>query len=97
LFSIARYKSKCNEYPTYKGAEVLSLRPVVACLNRILARGKHSWALGLKPIILAPWEAEIGRIIVQGQPGQKVYESPSQQKKPRGSATYLSSQLQEKV
>jgi hypothetical protein len=28
------------------------------------------------------WEAEIKRIVVQGQPGQKVNEIPSQQNKP---------------
>jgi hypothetical protein len=32
----------------------------------------------LQPIILATWEAEIGRIIVGGQPRQKVNETPSQ-------------------
>jgi hypothetical protein len=29
----------------------------------------------LTPIILASWEAEIGRITVQGQPGQIVQET----------------------
>jgi hypothetical protein len=28
------------------------------------------------PIILVTWEAEIGRITVQGQPGQIVHETP---------------------
>jgi hypothetical protein len=32
-------------------------------------------------IILATWEAEIGKTAVQGQPRQKVQETPSQQKK----------------
>jgi hypothetical protein len=27
------------------------------------------------PVILATWEAEIGRIVVQGQSGQKVVET----------------------
>jgi hypothetical protein len=31
-----------------------------------------------KPIILASWEAEIGRIMVQGQPEQKVCQTSSQ-------------------
>jgi hypothetical protein len=30
------------------------------------------------PIILAMWEGEIGKITVQGQPRQKVQETPSQ-------------------
>jgi hypothetical protein len=34
----------------------------------------HPW---LTPIILATWEAEIRRMKVQGQPRQKVLETPS--------------------
>jgi hypothetical protein len=30
------------------------------------------------PVILAIWEAEIGRIMIQGQSGQKVWETPTQ-------------------
>jgi hypothetical protein len=33
------------------------------------------------PVILATWEAEIGRITVPGQPKQNVYKTLSQQKK----------------
>jgi hypothetical protein len=31
-------------------------------------------------VILATWEAEIRRIAIQNHPGQKVCETPSQQK-----------------
>jgi hypothetical protein len=34
---------------------------------------RHQW---LKPIILASWEAEIGRIKAQGQPGKIDHETP---------------------
>jgi hypothetical protein len=37
---------------------------------------KNSWALVAMPAILASWEAEIGRIKVQGQPGKIVCVSP---------------------
>jgi hypothetical protein len=33
------------------------------------------------PVILATWEVKIGRIAVQGQPRQKVYETSSTNKK----------------
>jgi hypothetical protein len=29
------------------------------------------------PVILATWDAEIGKIVVQGQLGQTVFETPS--------------------
>jgi hypothetical protein len=32
-------------------------------------------------MILTPWEAEIGRIAIQGQPGHGVHETSSQWKK----------------
>jgi hypothetical protein len=44
--------------------------------------------------ILVTWEADIGRIMVQGQPGQKVHEMPFQQKKAGHGGMHLSSQLQ---
>jgi hypothetical protein len=38
---------------------------------------KHQWLI---PVILATWEAKIERIVVPGQPRQKVCKTPSQQK-----------------
>jgi hypothetical protein len=37
-----------------------------------------AWAWWLKPIILTTPEVEMGRIVVQGLPGQKVCETLSQ-------------------
>jgi hypothetical protein len=52
-------------------------------------QARHWWLI---PIILVIWKAEIGRITVQGQPGQKkVYETLSQQIAER-SDMHLSSQ-----
>jgi hypothetical protein len=34
------------------------------------------WALGLTPVILITWEVKNGRITVQGQLRQIVYETP---------------------
>jgi hypothetical protein len=45
------------------------------------------------PRILAIWEAEIGRIMVLGQRGQKVYETPSQPIKSGCGGVCLSIQL----
>jgi hypothetical protein len=42
----------------------------------------QSWELGGSHLSSqAMWENEIGRIVVPGQPGQKVCETPSQRKK----------------
>jgi hypothetical protein len=40
---------------------------------RLQNRARSRW---LMPIILATWEAEIGRIVVPGQPHQEVWETP---------------------
>jgi hypothetical protein len=37
------------------------------------------WERCSTSVILTTWEVEIGRITVQGQPEQKVSETPSQQ------------------
>jgi hypothetical protein len=45
--------------------------------NFLAIKGVQGWAQWLMLIILAPWEAEIGRIEVRSRPGQIVYETPS--------------------
>jgi hypothetical protein len=53
--------------------------------SKILINEAGSW--WFRPVTLATWEAEMGRITVQGQgvgPEHKVQETPSQQKKQLG-------------
>jgi hypothetical protein len=40
----------------------------LCCIARHCLKNKISWAQWLIPIIPATWEAEIGRIMVGGQP-----------------------------
>jgi hypothetical protein len=54
------------------------------CLLKRLESLKREQVAGLQwltLVILASQEAEIGRIVVQGQPWQKAHEAPSQLKK----------------
>jgi hypothetical protein len=44
----------------------------------MLIKNNNSQAPVLRPIILATWEAEIRRIVVQGQLGQRVCKTLSQ-------------------
>jgi hypothetical protein len=47
----------------------------------------------LTPAILATWEVEIKRNMVQGQYGQKIFKTTSQPIKTGHGSTYLSSQM----
>jgi hypothetical protein len=47
-------------------------------LTKKILRKQIGRAWWLKPIILAVWEAEIGRILISGQPRQKLHELSSQ-------------------
>jgi hypothetical protein len=60
-------------------------------LYQIRFFGQAQW---LTSIILATWEAEIGRTVIQGQPGQKVHEASSEPIKAGHSGACLSSQLE---
>jgi hypothetical protein len=43
----------------------------------IVLKNMKDQAQWLMPVILPTWEADIGRIMVQGQPGKIVQETPS--------------------
>jgi hypothetical protein len=55
--------------------------------------GQVQW---FKPRILTTWEAEIGKMLVQGQPKQKVTETSSQPVKAEYGGVCPSSQLSTK-
>jgi hypothetical protein len=48
---------------------------MIKCLTKIVSNSQVQW---LTPLIPATREAEIGRIMVPGQPEKKVSETPSQ-------------------
>jgi hypothetical protein len=48
------------------------------CTTRLYSQCIMKQSLWLKSIILAIWEAEIGRVMVRGQAGEIVTKSPSQ-------------------
>jgi hypothetical protein len=46
-------------------------------LNKHVAKNfLGGWAWWFKPVVLATWEVEIKRIMVGGQPGKKINETP---------------------
>jgi hypothetical protein len=44
--------------------------------NYTFLKGQQAWHQFLMLVILAPWEAEIRRIVVQGQLRQRVHKTP---------------------
>jgi hypothetical protein len=57
----------------------MPLSPLQVYLSVDVCKTRNvGWAWRFKFIILATQEVEIGRIIVEGQPGQKVFKTSSQ-------------------
>jgi hypothetical protein len=64
-----------NNIKYYLYIHIIYIYIYIYCIFKNIHLCQAWW---IKPVILAIWEAVIGKMVVQGQPGQEVHKTPSQ-------------------